>query len=309
MKLATWSTVTALALATVACASTAIRIDGSPGVLPLVAALAAAYEDVSGDRLVLASGLGSSARLDALASGRIDVAMASHGVDSARLAARGLVAREIARTAVVFAVNATVPLRAISSDQVCAILAGRITRWRNLGAGDAAIVALMRPDDEVDSEVSRTVIPCLRELVPASHVRIIARPDSMAEALGATPHAFGVTSMPMVHASDGRIVALTLDGMVPTAENVASGRYSLRRSAFLVTRADPPDAVTRFLDFIASAEGSRIIAAGGAVPAARIMHSSMRHDSRGLSPRDRPGVDERTGPGAALWPGVVSERR
>lgn len=275
MKVATRVLGIVLAVGSGACAPVAeVRVDGSPGVLPLVAELARTYESTTGNRLLLESGLGSAARVEAVASGRIEIAMASHGVDAAQLLSRGLVAHEIAHTAVVFAVNSAVPLRAITSEQVCAVLAGRLAQWQALDVAGGRIVALTRPPDEVDAEVAREGIRCLREITPGASVREIARPDSMATALATTAGAFGVTSMAMVRANEGRIAALELDGVEPTAENVASGGYPLRRSAYLITRADPPSAVARFLDFIRSAEGARIIAASGAVPAARIMRSS-----------------------------------
>ena len=274
MKLATAATCLALTIWCASCARRAeILVDGSPAVLPLVAELASAYESRTGSRIVLASGLGSSARVEAVAAGRIDAAMASHGVDAAQLASRGLAAHEIARAAVVFAVHHGVPLRDITPQQVCGVLAGRITRWRQLGVDGGDVIALTRPADEVDAVVAREGVRCVGENAGVPNVRVIARPDSMAAALARTPGAFGVTSMPMVRASGGRITALRLDGVEPTAEHVESGAYRLRRSAYLITRAQPPEAVLRFLDFIRSEDGARIIAASGAVPAARIMHS------------------------------------
>ena len=271
MKLPTW----AAGLALASCGSCArvveIRVDGSPGVLPLVAALATAYQSRTDDRILLASGLVSSARMDAVASGRIDVAMASHGIDVAQLESRGLVVHEIARTAVVFAVNSAVGLRAITRNQVCDVFAGRLTKWRELGVDGGDIMVFGRPPDEVDAEVAREGVQCLRHTAIAARVRVVARPDSLSTALARTPGAFGVTSMAMVSASAGRIAALLLDGAEPSPENVASGAYPLRRSAYLITRRNPSAAVAGFLGFIRSDEGARIISASGAVPAARIM--------------------------------------
>src|SRR5688572_6417397 len=83
-----------------------VRFDGSAGVAPLVTALAAEYRARNPHAtLDIATGLSSSARLQAVADGRIDVAMASHVIDVAAIRARGLDVHEIARTPVVFAVH------------------------------------------------------------------------------------------------------------------------------------------------------------------------------------------------------------
>jgi phosphate transport system substrate-binding protein len=78
--------------------------------------------------------------------------------------------------------------------------------------------------------------------------------------------AIGMTTMTVVEQSQGRIRPLSLNGIAPRAENVKSQSYSLTRDSFLVTKATPTPAVARFLDFIRSPEGAKVIAANGAVP-------------------------------------------
>ena len=75
-----------------------------------------------------------------------------------------------------------------------------------------------------------------------------------------------MTSMPFVEQSGSRIKALALDGIRPDAERVRRGEYPLTRSSFLVTSASPAAAVARFIAFVRSDAGARIIRANGAVP-------------------------------------------
>src|SRR5688572_4157699 len=233
-----------------------LRIDGSAGVAPLVSALVTEYRvQAPSASVVMASGLGSSARLNAVEEGRIDIAMASHGLDEADLEKRALTTRAIAKTAVVFAVHSSVPVTALTSQQVCEIYAGRITNWRRVGGVDLAIAAMTRPPGEVDADVALEASPCLRGVTNASGVQVIGRPDDMARGIAATVGAFGITSAPMVEQSAGRMKALTLDGRAPTVDNVASGAYPLARSAILVYREKTSPAVERFLAFINSEQG------------------------------------------------------
>lgn len=251
-----------------------IRIDGSPGVAPLIEALAREHMMLTTDSVALAAGLGSRARLEAVQRGSIDIAMASHGVDSADLRERGLVAHEVARTAVVFAVNASVPVTGLAREQLCDIYSGRKPAWQLFGAPAGAIVPFMRPADEVDAEVALEEIECLRGLQYGGHVSIRERADEMAQAIVATPGAIGLTSMTYVQQSGvgvgvgvgGRMRALALDGVAPTAENVAAGRYPLTRRAMLVTKGSPSRAVRSFLMFVQSGDGANVIRANGATP-------------------------------------------
>src|SRR5688572_3523985 len=102
-----------------------IVIDGSTGVTPLVAALAKAYQStMPGTMIEIGKGLGTKARIQALADGRIDIAMASHGLNVADIQRQGMAVHEIGKTAVVFGVNASVPIANLTDAQVCDIYSG-----------------------------------------------------------------------------------------------------------------------------------------------------------------------------------------
>jgi phosphate transport system substrate-binding protein len=244
-----------------------LTVDGSTGVMPLVAALARDYEQRRpGASVVMGTGLGTKARLVALTEGRIDIALASHGLAAEELARQGLAAREIARIAVVFGVHASVPIAGLFERQVCDIYAGSLRDWRAVSGPDLAIAPLARPDSEVDSEVIRDKIACLKDLRFAHTVKLMPRSGDMAKALAATPGAIGVTTMTVVEQSRGQIRALLLNARPPTAENVRTGTYELVRASYLVTKVPPTPAIARFLEFVFSVEGRAIIAANGAVP-------------------------------------------
>lgn len=259
-----------LALASQGLAAETILVDGSNGVIPLVAALAEAYhERQSGVTVEMGKGLGTTARLQALAAGKIDIALASHGLDFEEIARQGMAVQEIAKVAVVFGVNASVPVTGLTGRQVCDVYAGRITNWKELGGPDLAIAPHARPDTEVDTEVARAKIGCLKDLKMAGHVRMMPETGDMTRELAAPPGAIGMTTMTVVEQSRERIRPLSFNGIAPHAENVKSQRYALTRDSFLVTKATLTPAVAGFLDFVRSPAGAEVIAANGAVPVNR----------------------------------------
>ena len=256
-----------LLAATRGLAAEKIVIDGSTGVMPLVAALAKAYREWQPDVTIeIGKGLGTKARLQALAAGKIDIAMASHGVAFEEIARQGMALEEIAKVAVVFGVNASVPLTDLTERQICDVYAGRITNWKELGGPDLVIAPRARPDTEVDTEVVRAKIGCLKELRLAEPVKVMPATGDMAQELAATAGAIGMTTMTVVEQSQKRIRPLSLNGIAPHVENVKNQSYGLTRDSFLVTKATPTPAVARFLAFIRSPEGAKVIAANGAVP-------------------------------------------
>ena len=242
-------------------------LDGSTGMLPLARALASAYRQQSPDaRVEVGTGLGTGARLQALAEGRIQIALASHGIKPEDVRAGNLRVIEVAKGAVVFAANETVPVANVTERQVCDVYSGRITSWRPLGGGDSLVAVLTRPATEVDPEVVRAKIGCFGDLKEVATVKVMQRGGDMAKALAETPHALGMTSMTVVEQSGGKVKALTLDGVAPTSENVRSGRYLLTRDFLFVVKGEPAGATRRFLDFVLGPDGDRIILANGAVP-------------------------------------------
>lgn len=244
-----------------------IVVDGSTGVMPVVAALAKAYQESYPDAAVaLGKGLGTKARLQALEEGKINIALASHGLVVGELTRRGMAVHEIAKVAVVFGVNASVPATNITDAQICDVYAGKIISWKELGGPDIAVAPRTRPDSEVDAEVVRGKVACLKNLRMPDGVRVMPRSGDMAKELAATVGAVGMTTTTVVEQSRGQIRALSLNGVVPSAENVGRKAYTLTRDSFLVTKATPPPAVSKFVEFVRSSAGAAVIVANGAVP-------------------------------------------
>jgi phosphate transport system substrate-binding protein len=250
-----------------AATSEKIVVDGSTGVMPLVAALAKAYQERYPAAVVeMGTGLGTRARLQALEEGKIDIALASHGLVAEELTRRGMAVHEIAKVAVVLGVNASVPVTNVTDAQICDVYAGRITSWKDLGGPDIAIAPRTRPDSEVDAEVVRERIACLKDLKMPDGVKVMPRSGDMAKELAATVGAVGMTTATVVEQSRGQIRAVSLNGVIPSAENVGRKTYALTRDSFLVTKATRSPAVSRFIEFVRSAAGAAVIVANGAVP-------------------------------------------
>jgi phosphate transport system substrate-binding protein len=248
-------------------AAETIVLDGSTGMLPLAQALATAYQQRSSEPQVeTGKGLGTGARLQALAEGKIQIVLASHGIKPEDVQKGNLKIIEVAKGAIVFAVNASVPLTNLTEAQVCEIYSGKIRSWHPLGGPDRPIAVLTRPPTEVDPEVIRAKVGCFKELKEVETATVMARGGDMAKGLADTPDAIGMTSMTVVEQSGGTVKALTLNGVAPTAEQVKSGRYFLTRDFLFVIKGEPTPPIKKFLDFVLSPDGDRVILANGAVP-------------------------------------------
>ncbi len=245
-----------------------ITIDGSTGTAPLVEALGKAFTAKTNTTVEIGKGLGTKERFAALTDKKIDIAMASHGLDIAAVTARGMAVSRIAMTPVVFGVHETVKVDNLSDAQLCAIFAGSTKTWKDIGGADLAIAAMARPDTEVDAQVARDGVGCLKGVKLPETVKINAGARDMAKALAETPGSLGVTSATVIEQSGGKLKSVALNGIAPSEANVASGKYRLTRDAFLVLGAAPSPQAKAFIDFAKSPDGKAVIKANGAIAAA-----------------------------------------
>jgi phosphate transport system substrate-binding protein len=259
----------AMAATAPAAAQQRIMVDGSTGTAPLVAALGKAFTAKSGIAVEVGKGLGTKARFEALSGGKIDIAMASHGLNVADVTKRGMTVHRIAMTPVLFAVHGSVTIEGLTDAQVCAIYAGSVRNWKELGGSDLAIAPLVRPESEVDMEVVRDGLACFKGLKILEGARSLERAGDMARALAETTGAIGMTSATFVAQSQGKIKALALNGIAASEDNVASGSYRLTRDSFLVTSNTPTTPVKAFIDFVRGGDGAAVIKANGAIAAVK----------------------------------------
>jgi phosphate transport system substrate-binding protein len=243
-------------------------IDGSTGVKPLIESLVKHYKQTQPNTSVeIGAGLNPQRRIQALVDEDINIAMASHGVDIQRISQLGLKAHRIAKMAVVIGVNHTVSISTISDEQLCDIYSGKINNWHHLEGAKLPIIPLLRPFNEVDTEVVSTHVPCFSQVQFSADIQAYKKSGQMANAIRQTPGAVGMTTLVRVAQSNDKIRALSINGISSDSENLLSGAYPLTRDSFLITQSEPTREVSAFLAFIRSEQGSAIILANSAVPA------------------------------------------
>lgn len=245
-----------------------VLIDGARSVMSLPSALAKEFTIRSpGVGFVFETDLGAVARLEAVIQGKLDIAVATNGLDLGYVSREGMRAHSIARSAVAFAVNSRLPVSDLTRGQICDVYNGLVSNWKSLGGPDLAIVAHSPPSGQVDAQVVRAGLRCLKRGRVTEAIKVIGQSRAMVNVLGVTPGAIGITSPIAVAESGGRLRSVAIDGVAPSAENVERGRYGLTREIFFVTWSPPPPAVERFLRFVRSPEGEKLIRVNGAVPA------------------------------------------
>jgi phosphate transport system substrate-binding protein len=240
-----------------------IMIDGTTGMLPLAKDLVQAFKAKNPSvSIELGRGSPSESAVRAVTDGRLGIGLSSIELGDAEHAS-GLQSIEIARTAVVFAVNGSVKIPGLTAQQVCDIYAGKIKNWKEVGGIALPIIPLTRPANETDPQIIKKQFPCFRE---GEGVLSLSRASEMAKTLSSKAGAIGMTNAIYVEESSGAIRALTLNGISPTPENIQGGSYPLVRRFYLVVKGKPTGDLGQFLAFVKSTEGQSVIRENKAVP-------------------------------------------
>ncbi|MFZ2648655.1 MAG: substrate-binding domain-containing protein [Burkholderiaceae bacterium] len=180
---------------------------------------------------------------------------------------RGLRYIALGRDAVVFVAGAAVSARSISLAQARDVYAGRITDWRELGAQPGPIRAIGREPTDSSRQALDRVIKGFAQLEFHADVKLVLFDPQVVELLDRYPTSLAFLNRSALFAAKSRINALALDGVEPTIDALASGRYPLWVEFGLVHKAGALGAAGQaFLAFIHSPSGERLLREHGVLP-------------------------------------------
>lgn len=248
------------------CAET-IKIAGSGGMIPLVSELAQAYmkRNPADSVEVNKTSLGLYGGILAVKDNAVDIGMAAKRLNK-EMKTLPVRAYEIARVAVEFGVNSVVDVSAISSRQLCDIYADKIVNWKELGGRDARIVLLSRPDSDATYLAVKDGLGCFATIKPSERTHVEVSSKEMYDGLSTIAYSIGMVDAVAIAESGGRIKPLALDGKRPTVETVKNGQWPMVKEFNLVLGKKRTPGIKRFLRFVQSPQGQKIIKKGDAVP-------------------------------------------
>lgn len=230
-----------------------IRIAGSTSVQPLSEELADAFMKKNPGISVIVAGGGSSAGIKAAQDGTADIGASSRELKPEER--KGLVETVIARDAIAIIINPKNKVSQLSLEQLRGIFAGEITNWKDVGGEDAPIHIFTR-------EEGSGTRGAFEEIVMGKDKRITGK-ASVQNSTGAIrtavewdESAIGYISLGSVN---GRVKVVAIDGVRPSEETVLKGTYKLWRPFIYLTKGEPRGVVKRYIDFVLSPEGQRIV--------------------------------------------------
>lgn len=245
--------------------STIIRLSGPGAALPVVEEIAEVYQrDHPELTFAFDEGTNSGGAIRGVVEGTLDVAVVNRPLEESEASAE-LAHVPVARDALVFAIHLPNAIEELSSAQVRGLYAGTISDWADLGGAPGPVVVLDRDEDESARKLG--LIPLMGGQPVAARTTVLAKAGEMVAALESTPNAIGYSSLGLLRLRDSaQVRVLALDGVTPAAESVASGAYPPHLTIGIVTRADPREELTAFVDYVRGAGGRAILDGLGYAP-------------------------------------------
>jgi phosphate transport system substrate-binding protein len=124
-----------------------VTLAGSGGMIPLLTELGKAYMERHPSDIVRVNpqSLTQSGGILAAKNGTIDIGMSARNLTEAEKNG-DVEVYLISKVAAEIAVHRSVPVKNLTSQQICDIYAGKIRNWREVGGNDSEIVVLTKPD-------------------------------------------------------------------------------------------------------------------------------------------------------------------
>ncbi|WP_245841405.1 substrate-binding domain-containing protein [Paraburkholderia ribeironis] len=272
--------VTCALLAASLAAAEEIKIGGAGPAMGTMRLLAERYNQTHDEPKikVLAASLGSAGGIRAATEGAIDI-----GVSSVPLTEtehdKGAIDTEVARTPFVFVVGMSTPVSGLSTRQLQDIywdtFQNKDPDWssyvdRNLPHHDGPLPRIrivMRPSNESDNAIIKKISPEIDQAMTALEVRpgmiVKSTAQENAGAIEEIPGAFGTSTLSLIVTEHRRIRPLAINGVEPSPQSVADGRYPYYKSVFLITGSRSSPAAQTFIAFVKSRDGREILAETG----------------------------------------------
>lgn len=212
------------------------------------------------------TGGGSGTGISALINGTTDICNSSRPIKKSEIRnlknRYGVTGVEIpcAKDGLSVYLNDKNPVNNLTMKQLKDIYTAKITNWKEVGGNDAKIILYSRENN------SGTYVFFKDEVLKGSDYAASAQnlPGTAAvvNAVSKDPNAIGYGGAAYAKG----IKFANVNGYAPNAENVKAGNYPLARYLYLYLRNKPTGNMKKFIDWILSPEGQKIVTEVGYFP-------------------------------------------
>jgi phosphate transport system substrate-binding protein len=241
---------------------------GSTTVAPIAYAAIEQFQKDNPGVKISYEATGSGAGLTSLLAGQYTMAGSSADI-TADQQAKGALPTTIALDGISIVVNKNVRISNITTANLAAIFAAKITNWKDLGGADMKIVVVTRDESSGTYSSFNDLVLKPNHLSYTKDAIIAKENGEVAAKVASTPGSIGycgIAFAPEVVKAGGR--SLMVNKIKDTVANVISKKYPLSRSLYLVTKGEPAEGSVEkaFIAFILSDKGQAIVKSADFIP-------------------------------------------
>lgn len=241
--------------------SGSITLAGSTSMEKLCEALSESFMEAYPDVTVTVEYTGSGAGLESLAAGSVDIGNASRHLKDTELAT-GAVENVVAIDGIAVITDSENTTVDILAEDLAKVYTGEITNWSELGGEDEAIVVIGR---EAGSGTRDAFEELLEVSDECAYAQELDSTGAVLAKVSSTPGSIGYVSLDVV---DDSVLAVSLDGVAPTEENILAGQYLLSRPFVMATNGEisaQNELVQEWFSYLESEEGKNVISTIGLI--------------------------------------------
>jgi phosphate transport system substrate-binding protein len=249
-----------------ALAAEPIVIKGSTTVLPVAQGTLEAFMKKNPGVQISLSGGGSGEGIKALIDKTTNIATSSREIKKEEIAlaeTKGVkpVAHVVANDAIIPIVHPKNKVTNLSIDQLSQIYQGKITNWKEVGGEDLKIVVISRDSSSGTFESWDHFVMKKAKVTPKA--QMLASNGALVTAVAKNRYAIAYLGLGYVNKS---VKPLQVDGIMGSVETALSKKYPMSRELYMYTNGEPTGDVAKFIAFVKSAEGQKIVVKEGFVP-------------------------------------------
>lgn len=238
-----------------------ITMAGSTSMEKLANAVAEAFMAKYPGVTVTAEFTGSSAGVEALNAGSVDIGNSSRALTDDEKTA-GAVENIVAIDGIAVVANPSTTIDGLTKEDLVGIYTGSIKNWSEVGGEDAAIVVVGR---EAGSGTRGAFEELLEVEDQCAYANELDSTGAVMAKVAATPGAIGYVSLDVI---DDTVKAMKLNDVEPTADNIKAGTYILSRPFVMATAGEVSaqnENVQALFEYLQSDEGKELIQSVGLI--------------------------------------------
>ena len=238
-----------------------VTMAGSTSMEKLANAAAESFMEANQGVTVTAEFTGSSAGVESVIAGSVDIGNASRELKDSEKEA-GIVENIVAIDGIAVVVDSANTVTGLTKQQLTDIYTGAVKNWSEVGGEDGVIIVVGR---EAGSGTRGAFEELLEVEDACAYANELDSTGAVMAKVASTPGAIGYVSLDVI---DDSVTAVSLEGVDPTVENIKAGSYFLSRPFVMATKgeiAEQSEAVQAWFAYLASEEGREVITSVGLI--------------------------------------------